>query len=450
MKTASVILAAGQGTRMRSSLPKVLHPLAGRPMIWHALEAARQAVEASPVVVVGNGAAAVTGLLGENATFVHQDEQLGTGHAVQQCESRLKGHAEEILITSADMPLLTGETLSRLVKEQHQNDGPLTILTATSAQSRGFGRVLRDEKDRVQRIVEEADAGPEHIATQELNVGAYCVEAAWLWDALPRIPLSPKGEYYLTDLVGIAVADGLHVAAVELEDLIEAIGVNTRVHLAEAEAALRERINHRWMLAGVTIVDPQNTYIDVGVVIGQDTSIWPNTMLQGETRVGSDCTLGPNAILRDTQIGDRCRVLASVLERAVLENDVDVGPFGHLRKGAHLADGVHMGNYGEVKNSYLGPGVKVGHFSYLGDATIGSGTNIGAGTITCNYDGEKKNHTDIEEGVFIGSDTMLVAPLRVGKGARTGAGSVVTKDVPPKTLVVGAPARAVRKLEDRD
>jgi bifunctional UDP-N-acetylglucosamine pyrophosphorylase/glucosamine-1-phosphate N-acetyltransferase len=384
------------------------------------------------------------------AEYVIQEPQLGTGHAVQQAESLLKGHSEYILVTTADMPLLTGETLKMLVQAQQAHSGPLTLLTATTQDARGFGRVLRDAAGRVQGIIEEAHATPQQLGIRELNTSVYCFNAEWLWQALPRIPLSPKGEYYLTDLVGIAAADGLSIQAIEIPDPGETIGINTRLHLAEAEAFLRQRINVEWMLAGVTMIDPQSTYIEPGVSIGQDTTLWPNTYLQGNTSVGEDCSIGPNAILRDTQVGNGCRVLASVLERAVVEDRVDIGPFGHLRKGAHLAEGVHMGNFGEIKNSYLGPGSKMGHFSYIGDATIGSNVNIGAGTITCNFDGKQKHHTDIGADVFIGSDTMLVAPVKIGEGARTGAGAVVTKDLPDYTLAVGVPARAIRKLERSD
>jgi bifunctional UDP-N-acetylglucosamine pyrophosphorylase/glucosamine-1-phosphate N-acetyltransferase len=268
-----------------------------------------------------------------------------------------------------------------------------------------------------------------------------------LWEALPRIPLSPKGEYYLTDLIGIAVAEGRWVQPVAVADASEMVGINTRVHLAEATTLMRQRINRRWMLAGVTLVDPAAVYIEPSVRIGRDTVIWPNTYLRGETTIGEGCELGPNTIVRDSHLGDRCTVLAAVMEGARLENDVDMGPFARLRKGAHLADGVHMGNFGEVKNAYLAPGVKMGHFSYLGDAEVGPGVNIGAGTITCNYDGKRKYKTVIEENVFLGSDTMLVAPVKIGAGASTGAGAVVTHDVPPNTLVIGVPARPMQKKE---
>jgi bifunctional UDP-N-acetylglucosamine pyrophosphorylase/glucosamine-1-phosphate N-acetyltransferase len=271
-----------------------------------------------------------------------------------------------------------------------------------------------------------------------------------LWQALKHIPISPKGEYYLTDLVGLAVAEGRAVKTVFSADATETIGVNNRAHLAEVAALLRQRINTAWMLDGVTLVDPASTYIEPEVQLGRDTVIWPNTYLHGKTKIGEHCTIGPNTIIHDSQVGSQVQILASVLEGAVVEDDVDMGPFAHLRKGAHLGRGVHMGNFGEVKDSYLAPGVKMGHFSYIGNAEIGENTNIGAGTITCNYDGVRKNKTEIGKDVFIGSDTMLVAPLKLGDGARTGAGSVVTHDVPEGMTVVGVPARPFNKTEKRD
>jgi bifunctional UDP-N-acetylglucosamine pyrophosphorylase/glucosamine-1-phosphate N-acetyltransferase len=448
MKITAVLLAAGQGTRMKSSLPKVLHPICGKPMLWHVLEALKSAATEKPVVVIGYGADEVQKYLGDSAECVLQEPQLGTGHAAMQAESLLKGKTDYVIITYADMPLLRGETFRRLVETQRLNPGPFSLLTVTADDPRGFGRIIRKVDGTVAAIVEEYVATPEQQLIKELNVGAYCFKADWFWDALQRIEKNPKkGEYYLTDIVEIAVKDNLPVQAVLHDDFTETIGINTRVHLSEAEAAMRRRINAEHMLNGVSMMDPASTYIEAGVQIGKDTMIMPNTYLHGSTVIGEENVIGPNTIVRDSKMGNRCKVLSSVLEGAVLEDDVDMGPFARLRKGAHLKSHVHMGNFGEVKDSTLHEGVKMGHFSYIGNANIGANTNIGAGTITCNYDGEKKHHTEIGEDVFIGSDTMLVAPLTLGAGARTGAGAVVTKNVPEDTLVVGMPARAIKKLE---
>ena len=448
MKITAVILAAGQGTRMKSALQKVLHPVCGKPIVAYSLEAASSASTEVPVVIIGNGGDALRDFLGDSVRCVAQDPQLGTGHAVQQAEATLRGKTDLVLVTYADMPLLRSETLSRLVETQKINPGPMTMLTVLAADPRGFGRVVRGPDGSVQAIVEEAAATPEQLSINELNAGAYCFSSDWLWDVLHRIPLSKKGEYYLTDTVELAVKAGLTVRALASDDLNETIGINTRVHLAEAETAMRMRINRAHMLAGVTIMDPATTYIEPDVMIGSDTVIWPNTYLRGKTVIGEGCIIGPNTIAEDSTIGDTCEILAAVMDRAVVEDNVGIGPFAHLRKGAHLCKGVHMGNFGEVKDSTLGSGTKMGHFSYIGNATIGENVNIGAGTITCNYDGVHKNPTEIGESAFIGSDTMLVAPVKIGARARTGAGAVVTKDVEPDTLVVGVPARPIKKLNE--
>ena len=448
MKVTAVLLAAGQGTRMKSNRPKVLHPLCGKPMLWHVLKALKDAGTEKPVVIVGHGADEVKKYLGERAECVLQEPQLGTAHATMQAESLLRGKTDYVIVTYADMPLLRGQTFKRLLETQRLNPGPLSLLTVIADDPRGFGRIVRKADGTVEAIVEEYVATPEQQKIRELNVGAYCFQADWLWDALQRIEKNPKkGEYYLTDIVEIAVKDGVPVQAVVHDDFIETIGINSRVHLSEAEAALRMRINREHMLNGVSMMDPASTYIEVGVQIGRDTTILPNTYIHGNTEIGEGNVIGPNTIIRDSRIGNRCKVLASVMEGARIEDDADIGPFARLRNGAHLKSHVHMGNFGEVKDSTLGEGVKMGHFSYIGNATIGANTNIGAGTITANYDGEKKNPTEIGEDVFIGSDTMLIAPLKLGDGARTGAGAVVTKDVPEDTLVVGMPARAIRKVE---
>ena len=447
MRLTPIILAAGQGTRMRSRLPKMLHPLAGKALVLHALDTLTSLGGEKPVLVVGHGMEAVQQAVGEAARFAVQEPQLGTAHAVMAAEALVSPDTELVLVTAGDMPLLRADTLRDLVQLQEGNPGAFSMLTVEFDDPHGFGRVLRSADGYVRAVVEEAAAGPEELPVRELNASAYCFRADWLWPALRRVKLSAKGEYYLTDLVEIAVQDGLSVRALVAADPSEAIGINTRVHLAEAEAILRRRIAERWMLAGVTLVDPATTYIEETVTIGADTTVWPNTYLRGKTSIGEGCSIGPDAILENTRVGDNCRILASYLESALLEDDVKMGPFCHLRPGAHLAKGVKMGNFGEVKGSYLGEGVHMGHFSYIGDANIGAHTNIGAGTITCNYDGKSKFKTEIGENAFIGSDTMLVAPVKIGKNAKTGAGSVVTHDVPEDATVVGVPARIFAKKE---
>ena len=450
MKIVSIVLAAGHGTRMKSTMPKMLHPLAGRPLVMHALALVSSLSTEKPVVVVGHGEDAVRTAVGEAANFAVQEQQLGTGHAVLSAESLVKGQSDLVVVTYADMPLLKKETLERLVALQESNDGPITLLTVELSDPHGFGRIVRSADGSVRAIVEEAEATPDQLVIRELNASAYCFRSDWLWNALKRIHISPKGEYYLTDLVAIAVADRLMVQAFKTDDPTEAVGINNRVHLAEAEAIFHSRINEAWMLEGVTIMDPATTYIGADVIIGRDTVIYPNTHIRGKTVIGEKCAIGPNSIIDSCKICNRVTVLASVMEMAEMEDDAEIGPFGHLRKGAHLGEHVHMGNFGEVKNSYLAPGTKMGHFSYIGDAQIGENVNIGAGTITCNFDGVKKHKTVIGPDVFIGSDTMLVAPVTIGEGAHTGAGAVVTRDVLPGTTVVGMPAHLLDKKETGD
>jgi bifunctional UDP-N-acetylglucosamine pyrophosphorylase/glucosamine-1-phosphate N-acetyltransferase len=447
-KLSIVILAAGQSTRMKSELPKVLHLLAGKPMVQYAVETAAQLTSEKPLLVVGNGADQVRQAVGDQVIYVEQREQLGTGHALLQARSLLEGRSETVLACYADMPFLSAHTLGRLLELQAEGEVPIAMLTVEADDPMGFGRIVRDEAGQVVGIVEEAVATDAQKEIRELNCGVYCFDGNWLWPHLAQLTLSSKGEYYLTDLVAMAVAEGQTVEALTISDVTEVLGINDRSHLAQAEAVMRQRINEKWMLEGVTLLAPALVFIDVTVEIGQDTIIYPNTYLQGATAIGCQCRLGPNTIVRDSTIGDGCTIEASVVEGAVLEDCADVGPFSHLRKGAHLAKGVHVGNFGEVKNSYLGPGTRMGHFSYLGDATVGREVNVGAGTITCNYDGQRKHHTVIEDGAFIGSDTMLVAPVRVGAGAKIGAGSVVTHDIPPGSVAYGVPARVRGKVEE--
>ena len=448
----AVILAAGLGTRMVSETPKALHPLGGVALVAWVERTCRQATDRPPVVVIGPEGNPAREVLPRDVRFVEQRSRLGTGHAVQQTEAILRDDGGGlVLITTADMPLVRAKTLRRLVEAQRANPGPMALVTLTAQAPRGFGRVIRDPAGRVRAVIEEAVATSEQLETSELNASLYCIDSAWLWSHLPKLTAARNGEIYLTDLVAQAADEGREIVTIQAEEPDEVIGINTREHLAQAEAALRRRINREWMLAGVTLADPETTYIEATVRIEPDVVILPNTRLQGLTSVGRGSSIGPNAVVRDSNIGQACTVEASVLEGAELEAEVHVGPFAHLRPGARLGRGVHMGNFGEVKNSVLGAGVKMGHFSYVGDAEIGRETNIGAGTITCNYSRQGvKSRTVVGEAVFLGSDTLLVAPVRIGDGAATGAGSVVTREVPAASLAVGMPARVVRKLKDGD
>ena len=470
-----VILAAGKGTRMRSRYPKVTHRVCGRPMLEHVLRAAADAVpldssetpdpgdgeDHSPayIVVVGHERETVRQAVAwlppeareAGLSYVVQEPQRGTGDAVRAARSSFAGkHARDtILVLYGDTPLVRADTLRGLLAEHVRAGATLTFLTGVADAPTDYGRVLRDKQGRVRGIVEQKHATPDELAIAEVNSGIYCFEADWLWSRLDRLEPHDNGEYYLTDLVGIAIAEGKPVATARVA-LEEAIGVNDRVQLAQAEAMLRGRMLRDLMLSGVTVEDPATTYVEAGVRVGQDTVLRPGTMLHGQTVIGMDCVIGPNSVVRDSQIGDGCEVLASWLDGAVMEAGARIGPMSRLRPGAQLRTGANLGNFAEVKNATIGENVQMHHFSYIGDAHVGAGTNIGAGAITCNWDGKRKNHTEIGEDVFIGSDTMLVAPVTVGERAATGAGSVVTHDVAPGKLVAGIPARAIRRVRRPD
>lgn len=449
MNVSAVILAAGLSKRMKSALPKVLHPLLGRPMLEYPLRAIEGVVTHKPIIIIGHGAEEVKKVIGERAEYALQKELLGTGDAVNAARAMLEGKSEFVLVVNADLPLLRSQSIQQLLELQKTNSGPLSLLTYNGNESRGFARITRSASGEVTGIIEEKAATPDQLSIREYNVGAYCFSAGWMWQNLKAIQPSAVGEYYLTDLIGMAVEQGLAVRAITLPDPEEAMGINNRVHLAEAETILRRRLNQKWMLEGVSMPDPERVYIEHAVAIGKDTVLFPDTYLRGKTVIGEGCQIGPGTLIQDCQVGNRCTVLMSVMEGAVLEDEVGMGPFARLRKGAHLGKGVHMGNFGEIKNSTLAAGVKMGHFSYIGDAEIGENANIGAGVITCNFDGKKKHKTKIGANAFIGSDTLLRAPVEIGEGAYTGAGSVVTRDVPPHTTVVGVPAKPIDKRKKK-
>jgi len=444
----AIVLAAGLSTRMRSRTPKVLHPVAGRPLVTHILKTLR-AVGARPLVVLSKESAAAGELFDEGTRLAIQEEARGTGDAVRVGLAAANGDHGIAFIVYGDTPLLRPETLTRMRALVRRGDAPLVLLAGEVGTDNAYGRVVRDERGDVERIVETRLATIEEKKLKESNLGAYAADLDWLRVAVERLRPNDTGEIFLTDLVAEARREGKRVAVHLTDDPEEGIGVNTRADLATAEAVMRKRIRDQHMLAGVTFRDPDSCQVDSDVRIAADVVIERGTILEGQTSIGAGSRVGPYAVLRDTTVGERCKVENSTLEGATLEDDVRIGPYSHLRRGAYLERGVEMGNFGEVKNARLGAGTKMHHFSYIGDAEVGRRVNIGAGTITLNYDGVKKNRTVIGDDAFIGSDTLLRAPVTVGAGATTGAGAVVTKDVAEGMVAVGMPARAIKRADRR-
>jgi len=456
---SAVVLAAGEGTRMRSGTPKVLHPLCGRPMLLHVVDALAELPLERIVVVVGHGAERVTKTLQDQLVtevpveFVEQRVQRGTGDAVSVAITRFDDldAEDDLLVLPADAPLVRAETIARLATEHRLQDAAAAILTAVVPEPFGLGRVIRDKDGRVSCIVEHADASGDEREITEINTSIYCFRRGLLAPALRRLsPENAQGEYYLTDAIGVLRDAGHKVIALQAEDTAEAIMVNDRVQLAEAEAELRARINRGWMRAGVTMVDPATTYIDATVELEPDVRLLPGTILEGRTVVGADAVIGPNTRLVDVVVGEGAHVTLTVARECEIGDGCEVGPFAYLRPGTRLATGVKVGTYVEVKNSDIGEGTKVPHLSYVGDTDIGADANLGASTITANYDGVSKHRTTIGDRVHTGVHTSLVAPVEVGEGAETGAGSVVTHDVPPGRLVKGVPARDARPAREDD
>ena len=436
----SVILAAGEGARMKSRKPKALHAVCGKPMLEIILDSAEAAGLAPTTVVVSEDSAAIRLALGDRCLYATQKERLGTGHALTRAREAIPD-CDNILVMAADTPLIRRETLAEMTRIHLSSEAPITMLTSEIADPEGLGRVVRDADGKIAAIVEQKEADPETLNIREINAGVYCFRTSWLWDNLPCLRPSSTGEIFLTDLVEVAANQGREVASLTLKDGDEAFGVNTRLELSRAESVMRDRIRRYWMMEGVTIPDPESVYIDCDARIGIDTVILPNTHIKGSVAIGEDCEIGPNSVIADSRVGDQCRIVSSVVEEAIIESDVHVGPFSHIRPGAYLESEVRIGNFGEIKNSRIGRATKSGHFSYIGDAKVGANVNIGAGSITCNYDGQNKNPTVIGDDVFIGCDTMMVAPVTIGDRSYTGTGSIINKDVPPDSGAIGAPAR---------
>lgn len=458
----AVVLAAGDGTRMKSARPKVLHPLCGRPLIAHVMDAVLGVGPQRCVVVVGDRGDDVREQLAAVAAtetpvaFVEQHERRGTGHAASLAlgDARASDAAaagdEDVLVVAGDAPLLTTATLQALVAAHREGAAAATVLVANLADPGGYGRVVRDARGHVVRIVEERDASAEELAITEVNTSTYCFRRSQLAPALARLaPDNVQGELYLTDAIALLRDDDLDVLAVTVGDPIEVAGVNDRAQLAVCERELRARINGSWMRDGVTMVDPDRTYVDVGVQLDRDVRLLPGTVLEGSTTIGTGSVIGPDARLVDTAVGEDCVVEQCVARGAELGDRVTVGPFAHLRPGTRLADDVHVGSFVETKNAEVGEGAKLPHLAYVGDARVGPRANVGAGTITANFDGRAKHRTVIGADARTGSNSVLVAPVEVGDGAYTAAGSVVTRDVPPGALAKGVPARNEEGWADR-
>ena len=449
-----LIMAAGLGTRMKSNRAKVLHELGGSPLIAHVVRTARALDPHSIITIVGHQAEeverAVLAEIGELAGFVVQAKQRGTGDAVESARSVLENSDSLVLVLSGDVPMIKAETLKNFI-EHHQNSGAAcSILSVRLENPTGYGRIIRDDGDGFQKIVEQRDASDEERKVREINSGIYCFDAKQLFQALRKVePKNDQGEYYLTDVPAIMMAGGAAVGVFLHHDGREVLGINTRAELAEFENLMRRATIRRLMTeSGVTFIDPSHAYISAETQIGRDTVIYPNVTIEGKTIIGEDCVIRSGARITNSRLGDEVVVKDhSIIVDSEVSAKCSVGPFAHLRMNAMLEEKAMVGNFVEVKKSRLKRGTKAMHLTYLGDATIGERTNIGAGTVTCNFDGVKKHETIIEDDVKVGSDTMLVAPVRVGARSVTGAGSVVTKDVPPDSLVAGVPAEVKKKLK---
>ncbi|EMT51053.1 MULTISPECIES: bifunctional UDP-N-acetylglucosamine diphosphorylase/glucosamine-1-phosphate N-acetyltransferase GlmU [Brevibacillus] len=444
-KIHAVVLAAGQGTRMKSKLYKVLHPVCGKPMVQHVVDTLASMRVEDVVVVVGHGADTVQATLGERVAYALQKEQLGTAHAVQQAASFLQAKEGTTFILYGDVPLLSEETLTALLHFHEDQKAAATVLTAVLPDPTGYGRIVRNDSGEVMEIVEHKDASDEVRAIKEINTGIYCFDNQKLWNALVQVKNdNVQGEYYVTDCIGILRQAGEKVVAFEAADPDETMGVNDRAQLSEAEAYMRKRIAVRHMKNGVSIIDPLSTYIEADVTIGSDTILQPGTYLRRGTTIGSDCVIGPQADLSNTKVADGVTISYSVLVDAKVDEQATVGPFAYVRPGTEIGPQTKIGDFVELKNAKIGKGTKIPHLSYVGDAEIGEGVNIGCGTITVNYDGAVKHKTVVQDGSFIGCNTNLVAPVTVGKNAYVAAGSTINQDVPDDALAI-ARERQVNK-----
>ena len=442
-----VILAAGMGTRMKSDVHKVLHKICGRTMVEHVLTQVSQVQPEKIITVVGHDAQDVKKTLGDRTEYADQPEQLGTGHAVLQTAPLLADKEGVTLVVSGDTPLLTAATLNKLLQYHTEKGAKATILTAEAPDPTGYGRIVRNDLGIVERIVEHKDASHEEAAIQEINTGVYCFDNQALFAALKQVTNdNAQGEYYLTDVIAIMRKAGGIIAAYRMKNFEESMGVNDRVALAAATKVMQQRINHDFMMNGVSMIDPATTYIDVGVQIGQDTIIEPGVQIQGQTTIGRHCVVGAHSRLVDATIEDNVHITSSTIEQATMHRGSDIGPNSHLRPKADIGEDVHIGNFCEVKNATLGARTKLGHLSYVGDATLGSDINVGCGVVFVNYDGVKKWHTTVGDKAFIGSNSNIVAPVEIADHSFIAAGSTITKDIAYHAMGI-ARARQVNKSD---
>lgn len=443
---AGIILAAGKGTRMKSEMPKGLHAVLGLPMVELIGRAMKAAGVGRPILVIGHGGDQIQQALGDGYAYAWQHEQRGTGHAAMMAAALLKDHDGPVLVAPGDTPLLSAETLKELIVRHGESGCRCTLATSIVEDPTGYGRIVRDERGSVRAVVEHKDCDPEQLEIHEVNAAVYCFDARTLLEVLPRLGnANASGEVYLTDAVEAIYRSQNWVEAVVVNDPEMLMGVNDRWQLAQAETAMRRRVNRRHALAGVTLVDPDSTTIGIDVQIGPDTILEPNTYLQGETVIGRACRIGPCTKIKSSKLGDEVNVYFSQIVEADLEDGVKVGPYANIRPGTILGKKAKIGNFVEIKKSTLGEGTAVSHLTYIGDAAVGSATNIGAGTITCNYDGYSKHRTTIGDHVFVGSNSTLVAPLAIADGAMIAAGSVVTHNVPADALALGRARQEVKE-----
>ncbi|WP_034300896.1 bifunctional UDP-N-acetylglucosamine diphosphorylase/glucosamine-1-phosphate N-acetyltransferase GlmU [Alkalibacterium sp. AK22] len=444
-KRFAVVLAAGQGTRMKSKLYKVMHPVMGKPMVGHVVDQALKADMDKVVTVTGVGAETVQDYLGDKSEYVLQKEQLGTAHAVDQAAPILKNEAGTTLVICGDTPLLTTETLNSLMAHHEKVGAKATVLTAHADDPFGYGRIIRSEDGSVAKIVEQKDADESEQAVQEINTGTYCFDNQALFAALEQVDNNnSQGEYYLPDVMEILKNQAELISAYQLDNKEEALGVNDRVALAKANKLMKQRINELHMRNGVTMVDPDQTYIESDIVIGQDTVIEPGVYLKGKTSIGTDALIGAHSIIEDSQIGDEVQVKSSLIESSVMEKQSTIGPNSHLRPETVLKEKAHVGNFVEIKKATLGKNTKVGHLTYVGDATLGENINLGCGTVFVNYDGKEKHHIEIGDNAFVGCNTNLIAPVKVDSNTYIAAGSTITDNVPSESMAI-ARARQVNK-----